>query len=1060
MKFEENQIKLNDGNTIYKGNFYFIYAETDVKTLFEQFLLAESKIKLAAEHEFFVEIRIAITLFGYYVEAGRDKKEGEKINEEYFVEKLETLRKDVKEDIKTADHYRDKPKGWFIRYVINKEKELREHNATEFEEFENKVRTIFDKIKIPNSIEDLYGGESNYSYLKYLVNSIYSVASAVIHYTADPDMEDMYSLIECVFELTKLLFKPQAKKELPLNYDKSRCPFDDCFAIDDYTCKKLGLQNCLKGNLFVGIEYINDNPILTWYVIKQSNSESIGTRREKSNFWRLNQNLTLSPYIMQYISSKPGYSIYKLHSQPKPLNNTTMKELNKDDKNDICVKLVECVSVLHKMENPIPLRGMNNNSFVICERDSKYIPVLIDLAESKDFTDEGNGMSIEFTESTRYLAPELLYNKNISAENLLKTDIYSLGILFCKIQTSSYNTSSKYLGTMSEMVNRMVSVEPLERPDISEVESIIKDIVNCGEVLEGNIKQDASDEELLKEIIEKDVVNDIDRECSYAIHKAWSDISIEKEIGSGSYGHVFKCSIDKDKGIKDEVAIKVIPIPNQINKQELEAYKNPDEYLEEELNKALGEVKSLIYLKSSHIVHINRYDHVKKRTGNGHYILILMDLKEDISSCFPNYKMDEESVAVDRVIRVCEDICDALKVCEANKIIHRDIKPQNIFVGKYKDYYLGDFGFSKEMNAQISTYSSKGTLLYAAPEVISFDDEYDNRADIFSLGLVLYELLNCKLEENDRIEAIKQVRRNISRGEALTKPEYGSDDLFSIIRKMCAKDPKERYSSAEEVLEAIENLKVIQASNDKEKQNLDYTKNAHLSEGKDIEDKAGVHEKMLKKGISLLKKESITDKECGFRLISDIADKGHARALGLLGFCYMNGVGVKEDIQEGFSLYKKAAEVGDVDAMRDLARCYEIGRGTDRDYFEAFSWYSKAAEAGDADAMLKLGMFYGFGHGTGKDSAREAYWLNKGTKARGVNDIERERERKLMLRKNNVRGTDQDEKKVLNQTGEDDVLEDRLAMWEALMGGAMLAAGAMSLKDTRYNLTDPTDKTD
>lgn len=93
------------------------------------------------------------------------------------------------------------------------------------------------------------------------------------------------------------------------------------------------------------------------------------------------------------------------------------------------------------------------------------------------------------------------------------------------------------------------------------------------------------------------------------------------------------------------------------------------------------------------------------------------------------------------ILRLGIDICRALEMCAKNKIIHRDVKPSNIFISPNGDYKLGDFGVARRIEATCGAFSKKGTYDYMAPEVYR-DAIYDTRADLFSLGIVLYKLMN------------------------------------------------------------------------------------------------------------------------------------------------------------------------------------------------------------------------------------------------------------------------------------------------------------------------------
>ena len=82
-----------------------------------------------------------------------------------------------------------------------------------------------------------------------------------------------------------------------------------------------------------------------------------------------------------------------------------------------------------------------------------------------------------------------------------------------------------------------------------------------------------------------------------------------------------------------------------------------------------------------------------------------------------------------------------MELCKANNIIHRDIKPGNIFVSRFGTYKLGDFGIAKQLERGAGTLSSRGTYDYMAPEMFR-GQRYDASVDIYALGIVLYKLRN------------------------------------------------------------------------------------------------------------------------------------------------------------------------------------------------------------------------------------------------------------------------------------------------------------------------------
>ena len=156
------------------------------------------------------------------------------------------------------------------------------------------------------------------------------------------------------------------------------------------------------------------------------------------------------------------------------------------------------------------------------------------------------------------------------------------------------------------------------------------------------------------------------------------------------------------------------------------------------------------------------------------------------------------------VIKLGLDICNALILCKSKNIVHRDIKPQNIFVSEDKNFKLGDFGIAK--TAERTTSGTKtGTYKYMAPEVYN-NQPYGHAADIYSLGMVLYWLLNERRTPFLPLPpktptATDEERARDSRfaGFPIPEPAHGSNELKRIVLKACAFSPEERYKNAAEM---------------------------------------------------------------------------------------------------------------------------------------------------------------------------------------------------------------------------------------------------------------------
>lgn len=187
-------------------------------------------------------------------------------------------------------------------------------------------------------------------------------------------------------------------------------------------------------------------------------------------------------------------------------------------------------------------------------------------------------------------------------------------------------------------------------------------------------------------------------------------------------------------------------------------------------------------------------------TGFGRDMLIRMELLADLRGKIREGVTFEES----EVLKIGRDICTALILCHGKNILHRDIKPENIFVNKNGDYKLGDFGVSKILGSAPTAMASTGvgTPEYAAPEQSS--GHYDTRVDIYSLGLVLYELSNKNRLPFATSGYVRpeEVQKRIL-GTPLPAPSEASEGLWAVLKKACAYKPQDRYQSAQEFLEAL-----------------------------------------------------------------------------------------------------------------------------------------------------------------------------------------------------------------------------------------------------------------
>lgn len=304
---------------------------------------------------------------------------------------------------------------------------------------------------------------------------------------------------------------------------------------------------------------------------------------------------------------------------------------------------------------------------------------------------------------------------------------------------------------------------------------------------------------------------------------AWPEWELIREIGTGSQGSVYMIRrFSGDSIEEDYAALKVILLPTedgwggreealQTFEMMKEALAHPDRRIETRYGGRMqaGGVQRM--LAHPNIVRLKRWG---VGTFDGRrYLLMLMELLLPLDKC------DAHDAA-----RVGKDICRALSALHQNGIFHLDVKPGNILVDRDGVYKLGDFGSSRDMAEIEKGDFPLGTLHYAAPELLTTRRMRNTwgdaiRADIYSLGMVLYELLTWEVAgfrifgpENipDEREVWFRKRReheSVSGEWEIGWFPFGKEPpkaLWEVMLKATSADPDDRYWSADDMLEAIE----------------------------------------------------------------------------------------------------------------------------------------------------------------------------------------------------------------------------------------------------------------
>ena len=287
---------------------------------------------------------------------------------------------------------------------------------------------------------------------------------------------------------------------------------------------------------------------------------------------------------------------------------------------------------------------------------------------------------------------------------------------------------------------------------------------------------------------------------------------IERKIGEGSFGTVYEIRRE-EFGQTYTAALKVITVPRsgveyQAALDDGMSGPEAEQYFYSVVEDIVREFAIMSKLKGmTNVVSCEDQTVIRRKDGVGWDVLIRMELLTPLLTYAYQHPFSRRDI-----IRVGIDMCRALELCQKYNVIHRDIKPENIFVSNNGDFKLGDFGIARTVEKAVSGLSKKGTYHYMAPEVYR-GSEYGFSVDTYSLGIVLYRLLN-----NNRApflpqppEPITYQKREeaLSRrmgGEALPPPCYGEGRLGEIVLKACAFNPKDRYESPALMRQALEGV--------------------------------------------------------------------------------------------------------------------------------------------------------------------------------------------------------------------------------------------------------------
>ena len=316
----------------------------------------------------------------------------------------------------------------------------------------------------------------------------------------------------------------------------------------------------------------------------------------------------------------------------------------------------------------------------------------------------------------------------------------------------------------------------------------------------------------------------------------WPEWKLVEKIGEGSFGKVYKAK-RTERGRSFYSAIKIISIPGSKGeldsvRSEMNNEQSTREYFRNLVEDCVQEIYTMEHFcGNSHVVSFEDFKVVEYLDEIGWDISIRMEYLTSFMDYCTGKELTEKEV-----IKLGCDLAMALIYCRKLNIIHRDVKPENIFVSRFGDFKLGDFGIAREQAHTMSNMSKKGTYSYMAPEIYK-GEKYDSSIDIYSLGIVLYKLMNQNrlpfLSLDKQLITYRDKETALARrmaGEKMPAPVNASAAFSHIILKACAYEPGKRYRKPEDMLRDLEKLRLapVNAEKEWEKSQWELTNSAEL----------------------------------------------------------------------------------------------------------------------------------------------------------------------------------------------------------------------------------------
>ena len=263
---------------------------------------------------------------------------------------------------------------------------------------------------------------------------------------------------------------------------------------------------------------------------------------------------------------------------------------------------------------------------------------------------------------------------------------------------------------------------------------------------------------------------------------------VERVLGEGGMGIVVKAT---HLELEQSVALKFLQ-PEALEKTSV-------------VERFAREAKALAKLKSEHVAHV--IDVGKLEDGSPYIVMEYLD-GEDLASLLDR----DGALPIEEAVGYLLEASEAIAEAHAGRIVHRDLKPANLFLAKRASdkkptVKVLDFGISKVLDDEVAltkTSAGLGSAQYMAPEQMRNAKNCDERADLWALGVILYELLTgCVPFEGESVHEVVANVLELSRKKLSDRVPTIPKELEALVDACLVLDPKKRIGSIVEVAERL-----------------------------------------------------------------------------------------------------------------------------------------------------------------------------------------------------------------------------------------------------------------